>query len=57
MIALDKVVDGALSEQEQQQFAVQLARADQIALQNNLLNALRAKAKIEINDSVVNQEQ
>ncbi|KND84343.1 peptidylprolyl isomerase [Aggregatibacter actinomycetemcomitans serotype b str. SCC4092] len=57
VIALDKVVDGALSEQEQQQFAVQLARADQIALQNNLLNALRAKAKIEINDSVVNQEQ
>ncbi len=57
VIVLDKVVDGALSEQEQQQFAVQLARADQIALQNNLLNALRAKAKIEINDSVVNQEQ
>ncbi|WP_233112707.1 peptidylprolyl isomerase [Aggregatibacter actinomycetemcomitans] len=57
VIALDKVVDGALSEQEQQQFAVQLARADQIALQNNLLNVLRAKAKIEINDSVVNQEQ
>ncbi|MBN6075922.1 peptidylprolyl isomerase [Aggregatibacter actinomycetemcomitans] len=57
VIALDKVVDGALSEQEQQQFAVQLVRADQIALQNNLLNALRAKAKIEINDSVVNQEQ
>ncbi|WP_233141097.1 peptidylprolyl isomerase [Aggregatibacter actinomycetemcomitans] len=57
VIALDKVVGGALSEQEQQQFAVQLARADQIALQNNLLNVLRAKAKIEINDSVVNQEQ
>ncbi|MBN6064735.1 peptidylprolyl isomerase [Aggregatibacter actinomycetemcomitans] len=57
VIALDKVVDGALSEQEQQQFAVQLVRADQMALQNNLLNALRAKAKIEINDSVVDQEQ
>ncbi|MBN6076457.1 peptidylprolyl isomerase [Aggregatibacter actinomycetemcomitans] len=57
VIALEKVVDGALSEQEQQQFAVQLVRADQMALQNNLLNALRAKAKIEINDSVVNQEQ
>ncbi|EGY33160.1 SurA protein [Aggregatibacter actinomycetemcomitans serotype e str. SC1083] len=57
VIALDKVVDGALSEQEQQQFTVQLVRADQIALQNNLLNALRAKAKIEINDSVVDQEQ
>ncbi|WP_109078106.1 peptidylprolyl isomerase [Aggregatibacter kilianii] len=57
IIALDKVVDGALSEQEQQQFAVQLERAAQMALQNDLLNALRAKAKIEINDSFMNQEQ
>lgn len=57
IIALDKVTDGKLSEEEQKQFAVQIEQATQVGLQSNLLNALRAKAKIEINDSFINQEQ
>ena len=57
VIALDKVVDGKLTEQEQKQFAVQIEQLSQVSLQNSLLNALRAKAKIEINDSFINQEQ
>ena len=57
IIALDKVTDGKLSEEEQKQFAVQIEQAAQVGLQNSLLNALRAKAKIEINDSFINQEQ
>jgi len=39
------------------QFAAQLEQTDRISLQNSLLNALRAKAKIEINDTFINQEQ
>ena len=57
IIALDKVVDGKLTEQEQKQFAVQIEQLSQVSLQNSLLNALRAKAKVEINDSFINQEQ
>ena len=57
IIALDKVTDGKLSEAEQKQFAVQIEQATQIGLQGSLLNALRAKAKIEINESFINQEQ
>ena len=57
IIALDKVVDGKLTEQEQKQFAVQIEQLSQVSLQNSLLNALRAKAKIEINDAFINQEQ
>lgn len=57
IIALDKVVDGKLTEQEQKQFSVQIEQLSQVSLQNSLLNALRAKAKIEINDSFINQEQ
>ena len=57
IIALDKVTDGKLSEEEQKQFAVQIEQATQVGLQSSLLNALRAKAKIEINDSFINQEQ
>ena len=57
IIALDKVVDGKLTEQEQKQFAVQIEQLSQVSLQNSLLNALLAKAKIEINDSFINQEQ
>lgn len=57
IIALDKVVDGKLTEQEQKQFAVQIEQLSQVSLQNSLLNALRAKTKIEINDAFINQEQ
>ena len=57
IIALDKVVDGKLTEQEQKQFAVQIEQLSQVSLQNSLLNSLRAKAKIEINDAFINQEQ
>ena len=51
------MVDGKLTEQEQKQFAVQIEQLSQVSLQNSLLNALRAKAKIEINDAFINQEQ
>ena len=51
------MTDGKLSEAEQKQFAVQIEQATQIGLQSSLLNALRAKAKIEINESFINQEQ
>ena len=57
IIALDKVVDGKLTEQEQKQFVMQIEQLSQVSLQNSLLNALRAKAKIEINDAFINQEQ
>ena len=57
IIALDKVVDGKLTEQEQKQFSMQIEQLSQVSLQNSLLNALRAKAKIEINDTFINQEQ
>ena len=57
IVALDNVEDGKLTASEKKQFAAQLEQTDRISLQNSLLNALRAKAKIEINDAFINQEQ
>lgn len=57
IVALDSVEDGKLTASEKKQFAAQIEQTDRISLQNSLLNALRAKAKIEINDAFINQEQ
>ncbi|HBO37388.1 MAG TPA: peptidylprolyl isomerase [Pasteurellaceae bacterium] len=57
IIALDSVEEGKPTEQERQQLDLQVAQAQQINLQNNLLKSLRARAKIEINDEFVQQEQ
>lgn len=57
IIALDKIVDGSLDAQQQAMFNTQLAQLQQQGLQVNLLEALRSKAKIEVNQEFINQQQ
>lgn len=54
--ALSKVEQGELSEQELTQFGEQLRQAQQLELRVQLLQALRDKAKIEINEAFIKQE-
>lgn len=54
--ALSKVEQGELSEQELTQFGEQLRQAQQLELRAQLLQALRDKAKIEINEAFIKQE-
>lgn len=54
--ALSKVEQGELSEQELTQFGEQLRQAQQLELRTQLLQALRDKAKIEINEAFIKQE-
>ncbi|OOF89239.1 peptidylprolyl isomerase [Rodentibacter ratti] len=54
--ALSKVEQGELSEQELTQFGEQLRQAQQLELRAQLLQALRDKAKIEINEVFIKQE-
>ncbi|PJG81889.1 peptidylprolyl isomerase [Caviibacterium pharyngocola] len=56
LIELNKVEDGNLSAEQLQQFNAQLAQARQAELYHSLLNALRDKAKIEVNNDFMNQE-
>ena len=55
--ALDKVEQGELTEQELTQFGAQLLKARQLELRAQLMQALREKAQIEINESFIKQEE
>ncbi|QDJ12813.1 peptidylprolyl isomerase [Mergibacter septicus] len=57
IIALDKVVDGTIGVQQQQELVSQLQLLKAQDLQETLLKVLREQAKIEINQSFINQNQ
>ncbi|OOF57035.1 peptidylprolyl isomerase [Rodentibacter genomosp. 2] len=54
--ALSKVEQGELNEQELAQFGEQLRQTQQLELRTQLLQALRDKAQIEINEAFIRQE-
>lgn len=56
LVELNAIEEGVLSDQERKVFAQQVIQMRQSDLQQSLLMALRAKAKIEINDSFMNQD-
>ena len=56
VVALERVEEATLSEQELAKFSTQLVRARQGELQEQLIQALREKAQIEINTSFINQD-
>ncbi|PJG85031.1 peptidylprolyl isomerase [Conservatibacter flavescens] len=57
VVELQKVEEGKVNEQEQAAFNLQLSQTQQQELQTTLLQALRNKAKIEVNDSFINQTE
>lgn len=57
IVALDSVTEGKPTEQERAQLDMQIAQAERINLQNNLLKSLRARAKIEVNEEFIRQVQ
>lgn len=57
IIALERVTDGSLSTQELRTFASQMEQLNQVQLQQDLLNALRAKAKIEVNTDFIQDRE
>lgn len=57
LVELNGIEQGALEEQERKVFAQQIIQMHQSDLQRSLLSALRAKAKIEVNDSFMNQDE
>lgn len=57
LVELQDIEQGALSEQETKIFAQQAIQMRQVEFQQSLLAALRAKAKIEINESFMNREE
>ena len=56
IIALEAVEDGKANEQQRLQTDSEISRAQQIDMENNLLKSLRARAKIEINRDIINQQ-
>ena len=56
VVALERVEEPTLDEQELAKFSTQLVRARQGELQGQLMQALREKAQIEINTSFINQD-
>ena len=56
IIALNKVEDGTLNDKELSQFSTQLLRTSQAEVQAQLMQGLRERAKIEVNDSFINQD-
>jgi len=56
IIALNKVEDGVLNDKELSQFSAQLLRTSQAEVQAQLMQGLRERAKIEVNDSFINQD-
>ena len=56
IIALNKVEDGVLNDKELNQFSAQLLRTSQAEVQAQLMQGLRERAKIEVNDSFINQD-
>lgn len=57
VIELANVKDGELNAEQLKQFDAQLKQAQQVELQQALLQALRAKAKIEINQEFLAQQE
>lgn len=57
IIELTNVKDGELSSEQLKQFDMQLKQAQQAELQQTLLQALREKAKIEINQAFLAQQE
>ena len=57
IIALDKVEDGQLSAEQEKAFIMELMRIRQNDLQATLLKALRDKAKVEVNQEMLEQLQ
>ena len=53
VVALERVEEPTLSEQELAKFSTQLVRARQGELQGQLMQALREKAQIEINNTFI----
>ena len=56
VVALERVEEPTLSEQELEKFSTQLVLARQGELQGQLMQALREKAQIEINNTFINQD-
>ena len=56
IIALEAVEDGKANEQQRLQTDSEISRAQQIDMENNLLKSLRARAKIEVNQDIINQQ-
>ena len=56
IIALEAVEDGKANEQQRLQADSEIIRAQQIDMENNLLKSLRARAKIEVNQDIINQQ-
>ena len=56
IVALNKVEDGVLNDKELSQFSTQLLRTSQAEVQAQLMQGLRERAKIEVNDSFINQD-
>ncbi|EGT82961.1 peptidylprolyl isomerase [Haemophilus quentini] len=56
IIALNKVEDGMFNDKELSQFSAQLLRTSQAEVQAQLMQGLRERAKIEVNDSFINQD-
>ncbi len=57
VIYLMKVKNGDLSEEQQRALTTQISQGQAVDLQKTLLQALRNKAKIEVNESFMNQDQ
>ena len=56
VVALERVEEPTLTEQELAKFSTQLLLARQGELQGQLMQALREKAQIEINNTFINQD-
>ena len=56
IIALNKVEDGALNDKQLSQFSAQLLRTSQAEVQAQLMQGLRERAKIEVNNAFINQD-
>ncbi|WP_118861802.1 peptidylprolyl isomerase [Haemophilus haemolyticus] len=56
IIALNKVEDSVLNDKELSQFSAQLLRTSQAEVQAQLMQGLRERAKIEVNDAFINQD-
>ncbi|UDW83044.1 peptidylprolyl isomerase [Pasteurella canis] len=57
LVKLSAIEQGALTAAESEIFTQQIAQARQVELQNKLLQALRAKAKIEVNEQFFKQTE
>lgn len=56
VVALEKVEEGKLDSDKLAQFGYQLQQSRQLEVQGTLMQALRDKAKVEINEAFINQD-